>query len=308
MRCPRTATLWLALLSAGCAPEPTRPEIAPGSGPSASPEQPPATETSKEQKALDPATLYARIQEAIETTTALQVDATDPLGEGAGGFDSDPRLPRDRIDCMTWLQWVLALAYADPDGDHLLWMDALRYYGGVVGFDTRKHYVDRWLWMEPGPLQPIDCPETLCQRESIQLDLSGVPAARQYPCGLWRSQVHEVWMEAIPQSQLEEVVGGLDAGFYVLFGLASERYLGLYGMHSGPMAQVHPALLRVDESGAHITHASTALERVAEVELSEWVHSNRRLHRGSMIYALDPSWSPDQERLIITEESRCSVR
>jgi hypothetical protein len=98
--------------------------------------------------------------------------------------------------------------------------------------------------MEPGPLKPIEWAEALYERQGIDLELGGVPAERKYPCGLWRSQVHEVWMDAIPQANLQAVVDGLETGVYVLFGLASERYLGLYGEHSGPMAQVHPALLQ----------------------------------------------------------------
>jgi hypothetical protein len=282
-------------------------EALPEPAPQASPEPSTPDESSPPETRLDTTTLVARIEAAIALTLPLKVDASDPLGEGPGHFDSDLRLPEDRIDCMTWLQWVLALAYAGPETDPQPWMDALRYYGGVIGFDTRKHYVDRWLWMDEGPMKPVACPESLCEEEWFRLELDGLPTSREYPCSIWRPEVREVQVQTTAPEHLEELIATLDPGFYVLFGLASPHYLGLYGEHSGPMAQVHPALLYKGPQITRITHASTALERVAEVDLKEWMHATRRLHRGSVLYQLDPQWDPSSAVLQVTPESRCQL-
>ena len=115
-------------------------------------EAPPQAELSSDliELPLQGDELNQRIAAAIEQTRDLQVVYTDPLGEGPFHFDPDPLLPGDQIDCMTWLQWVLALAYAGPDGDPALWLQALRYYRSTIGFDTRKHYICL-LYTSPSP-------------------------------------------------------------------------------------------------------------------------------------------------------------
>jgi hypothetical protein len=308
MRCIRPFILWLSLIASGCAQvvvpaaeDPSDPVLP------ISPERKTPDESSTPAPLLDTATLVTRIEAAIALTIPLAVDASDPLGEGPGHFDPDPRRPENRIDCMTWLQWVLALAYAEPETDPQPWMDALRYYGGVIGFDTRKHYVDRWLWMDGGPIEPVACPEALCEEEWVQLELGGLPASRGFPCSIWRPEVRETRIQTTSPENLEELIATLEPGFYVLFGLASPHYLGLYGEHSGPMAQVHPALLHKGAQTTRITHASTALERVAEVDLSEWLDATKRLHRGSVLYQLNPEWDPSSAVLQVTPESRCQL-
>ena len=281
------------------------------SGVSASPTEPSATATLQRvpeppPPSLSPEVLTERIAAAIEQSRSLIVDYQDPLGEGPFHFDPDPLLPADRIDCMTWLQWILAQAYAGSSPDPEPWLRALRYYGGAVGFDTRKHYVDRWLWLEPGPMRAVDCGEH-CRAELIQLDPQQLIATREAPCPLWRGDVTAVEVQFIPQDELAEVMSALEPGFYVLFGVATERYLELYGS-SGPMAQVHPALLHVSAEGLTVSHASTALERVATVPIAEWMHAVRNLHRGTALYALDPSWSLSSTPLVIEEEERCPRR
>jgi hypothetical protein len=73
--------------------------------------------------------------------------ARDPLGEGPGARpDPDPLFRRDRVDCVTFVEQVLAEAMARASQDHLALLTRLRYRGGVVGFATRNHYmVSDWL-------------------------------------------------------------------------------------------------------------------------------------------------------------------
>ena len=59
----------------------------------------------------------------------MHIELSDMLGEGEGGWDSDPRVPSASLNCMTWLQWVLAMAYRPTD---LSGLDAIRYYNSEV--------------------------------------------------------------------------------------------------------------------------------------------------------------------------------
>ena len=95
-----------------------------------------------------------RLEKAIaQSKDNIRIELQDMRGEGEGAWDSDPRVPTNTLNCMTWLQWVLALAYM-PETPQLA-LDAIRYYNSEPYFATRKHYIDRWLMLEPGPLQPI---------------------------------------------------------------------------------------------------------------------------------------------------------
>lgn len=71
--------------------------------------------------------------------------ALDPLGEGAGP-DPDPRIDRRRVDCVTFVEQVLAEALAPTPEAILPTLLRIRYRDGVVGFARRNHYfVADWL-------------------------------------------------------------------------------------------------------------------------------------------------------------------
>lgn len=71
--------------------------------------------------------------------------AESPLGEGAG-HDTDPRLRWDAVDCVTFVETVLALA-AVPSLDALLpVLDDVRYGEGVPAYAARNHFVEaQWV-------------------------------------------------------------------------------------------------------------------------------------------------------------------
>jgi hypothetical protein len=68
-----------------------------------------------------------------------------PLGEGEG-FDPDPRLRWDRVDCVTFVEESLALALSRTPEEVLSWLDAIRYRAGHVAYASRNHLMEAdWL-------------------------------------------------------------------------------------------------------------------------------------------------------------------
>ncbi len=68
-----------------------------------------------------------------------------PLGEGTG-FDADPRLRWDRVDCVTFVEETMALSLARRPEEVLPLLDAIRYRGGSVAYKTRNHLMEAsWL-------------------------------------------------------------------------------------------------------------------------------------------------------------------
>src|SRR5215218_8871341 len=75
----------------------------------------------------DPA-FNKRVEAALEGTRHIQVVYQDVLGEGPGSWDPDPRYPNGQVNCLTWLQLVLAEAYGHDPQEKLQVMDRLRYF------------------------------------------------------------------------------------------------------------------------------------------------------------------------------------
>ena len=61
-----------------------------------------------------------------------------PLGEGAG-YDPDPLVRWDAVDCVTYVEQVLALANAPTSSSSLPVLLDLRYRDGRASFGTRNH-------------------------------------------------------------------------------------------------------------------------------------------------------------------------
>ncbi len=235
--------------------------------------------------------LEDRVRSAVHQTRDLRVVYTDPLGEGAG-LDADPRVPAAEVDCMTWVQWVLALALG-PEEEAAARLDRLRYYGGHVDFRSRKHYLDRWLAWEPGPLARLDLsdhPARATHQVSIEPVL--LRAHRGARCPLWREDHVTFRVDHLPAEALLADAAAWPPGWYVLTGIATEKYLGLYGQDVGPMGQVHLFLLDATEAARAtggprdwpLWHASIRTGAVEEDRLGRLLDHTRTIYRGFVPY------------------------
>ena len=95
---------------------------------------------------------------ALKEMSGKKVAYSTSLGEGEGAFDPSSRYIGDTVNCMTWMQGVIASAYGETEQQRMQYLDSLRYYGDTISFGTRKHYVDRWLALESEPLITIKKP------------------------------------------------------------------------------------------------------------------------------------------------------
>jgi len=71
---------------------------------------------------------------------------SDPLGEGRGAaIDPDPMYRFDALDCMTYVEVVMALASSKDEAEFKENLRDIRYFGGVPSYFTRKHFFEHWL-------------------------------------------------------------------------------------------------------------------------------------------------------------------
>jgi D-alanyl-D-alanine carboxypeptidase/D-alanyl-D-alanine-endopeptidase (penicillin-binding protein 4) len=105
----------------------------------------PATARMPALPATSPA-IAARIERVSRAYLGVPY-CRDPLGEGSGGeVDRDPLMDRRRVDCLTFVEQVLAEATAARPADVPARLQRIRYRDGAVGFRTRNHFtVTDWL-------------------------------------------------------------------------------------------------------------------------------------------------------------------
>ncbi len=71
----------------------------------------------------------------------------DPLGEGRRGrFDRDPLFSFQRVDCVTFLEEILALSFQSDLSQAIQLAQYLRYNGGRIDYRYRRHLpLSQWL-------------------------------------------------------------------------------------------------------------------------------------------------------------------
>lgn len=68
---------------------------------------------------------------------------SDPLGEGPGAdIDPDPLFRFDALDCMTFVEEVMGLAFSDDADDFAAVLQAIRYHRATATYAMRNHFVE----------------------------------------------------------------------------------------------------------------------------------------------------------------------
>lgn len=232
-----------------------------------------------------------------QTHPHQKVQYTDMLGEGEGFFDDDPRILWDDVNCTTWWQQVIAKGYAQTDREEVRILDRIRYYDGVIGYGTRKHFLDRAMDLDPVPFRNIDTQNyLLCmpdQKKSVQLDTERFTQNKSYQCPLYQpKRIHSSFSYFSPNALLS-CVPNIPSGIYLIFPIAMDRYIEVWGKESGPMGRVHGLILDKDGTSANVYHASIQEKKVHGMTLLEYVSSGAAgLFEGYQIYMLESNFPP----------------
>ena len=243
---------------------------------------------------LSSAVAQPNMQEALEVFQQKKVDYSSHLGEGEGHFDSASRAIDSNINCMTWLQGVLAYAYGTNEEQRQAYLDSIRYYDSTISFGTRKHYVDRWLYLEPHPLIPYR--STSCapdQSSVLSLDRKRFAENNGYTGSFYQENQFNIPVEYHSTESMNTCLRDLEEGYYVLFFLANDAYLQIWGKH-GAMGQVH-SLIVERNTGIQIHHASMDYGKVVTEEWSVLRDRLSVVSKGYTLYRLDPLWVPKKE-------------
>ncbi len=242
-----------------------------------------------------------RFTELINSTSDVKVVYADVLGEGPDGWDPYPRYPQKTVNCLIWIQLLISEIYGKGLPDKTPIMDRVRYYGGHVGFSLRKHYIDQWMAFEPEPLRRVDLNgRGITERMLVQITPRVLVNHHRFPCPLYRMDHTSFTLEYTTREGLLRWAKSMRGGYYIMFSVASEAYLELYGKSSGPMGLVHPMVLKLDPMpqgaperslhGAMIYQASISTQCVHADGLESFIERMKELYLGFAVYELDPHW------------------
>ena len=241
------------------------------------------------------------LKAALQRWRGVSVVYHDTLGEGAGAWDGDPREPGPdtSLNCITWLQVVLADAFTHSPQDMAYLLHNFRYFGDWPSFATRKHYNEHWIYGDSAPLTSLE--EVECQPDDlrqIHLDLPRFTHVTHTPCTLSDRAESDFTLGVLQFPSLLSCLKNVEPGPYVLFPVPSKRWLRDYGQKVGDMGVVHGLLLWVSpgsaaqdedplESRYQITHASISLRRVENLSLGAYLDYSQYIIDGFVIYKID---------------------
>ncbi|TPW36349.1 N-acetylmuramoyl-L-alanine amidase-like domain-containing protein [Oecophyllibacter saccharovorans] len=189
---------------------------------------------------------------------------------GANGLGGGPGKPEvltvdlTRVDCLSYLEYVTALTFAQDMQSFLHWLVQIRYFNEIVSWPTRRHFFSDWLHPAPRLADSVsrhlspDCHFTikaLNRRENGTLWLADVPVFLQQ-------------VDWLPVSALTpNVLGELKTG----------DLLGSYTPQAG-LDVTHTGFAIVTEKGVLFRNASSlpAHRCVSDTPLDAYMHMRKR--------------------------------
>ena len=245
--------------------------------------------------------INSEFSKAIASTRQLRVVYEDILGEGPDAWHPGPRYPSDKVNCLTWLQLVISEIYAATGAPKQLLLDRLRYYGGHVGFATRKHFIEHWLAFDPQPLVRTSFREIAEPKHHRSvIEPFRFAAYRNFEAPFYHMHRTTFQFEYYDQHAFGEVAKRAPAGFYVVFAVPTPRYIDRFCENVGPLGLVHAIILELTNRSVRecprsltqcfIHHASVPQKSVVVERLDAYFEKSIPMHQGYVIYQLNPEW------------------
>jgi hypothetical protein len=207
------------------------------------------------------APLGQRIAVWADLAAVDAVYAADPLGEGPGAApDADPLCDFARVDCVTYVEQVLALAQSKSQADFAEMLKRLRYKDGLVDFRARNHYfVSDWLPANAWCVRDVtaevggETVKTMTKTIARKAFFAGKGVTSDVPD-------EQATAAYIPREAVGTVLGRLKEGDVAIFVMSTP------GIIAG-----HVGLLRAQKGTVCLQHASQTERRVVTVPLERYL-------------------------------------
>lgn len=160
----------------------------------------------------------------------------------------------DGFDCVTYIETVLALAYASSVDDFIEWLRKIRYENGSIHWAMRNHYMTQWLRNNEreGAVHRVSMRALpIVSRERILNSIPGLPSRRTR-------------VKCVPKSAMRRLAPRLQSGDLIFFA-STRKNLDVF----------HAGIIVLDGQTTLMRHASRSAGLVVEQELSEFLKANR---------------------------------
>jgi hypothetical protein len=186
-----------------------------------------------------------------------------PLGEGIDSeYDRDPLINFKSVDCMTFVEQILALTISKSYEEMYAKLIKIRYRDGMVSFKTRNHYtVADWLpankWFlddvteKTGGDNLSEMTKTIDKKKFFENNGFPELGVDEIPITLTT--------KFIPSDQRVDIPSGA-----VIIFLQNEP--GIFSMHMG--------FVIIKDGEQYLYHASSTIKMVVKVKLKDFLDKN----------------------------------
>jgi hypothetical protein len=110
--------------------------------------------------------------------------------------------PLDGFDCVTYIESILALAFASKVDNFVEWLRKIRYEQGRVQWERRNHYMTLWIRnnIREGIIKPVSMPAVpILSRERVLNVVPGLAA-------------HRTRVKCVPKAAVQRLAAHLQSG------------------------------------------------------------------------------------------------
>jgi hypothetical protein len=160
----------------------------------------------------------------------------------------------DGLDCVTYIETVVALARASSVDDFTGWLRKIRYERGVIQWEKRNHYTTLWIRnnIRNGILKPVSMPAVpTISRDRVLNVVPGLAPQRTR-------------VRCVPKPALPRLERYLQSGDLIFFA-STRKHLDVF----------HAGIIVRDGKRVLMRHAARSEGLVVEQELSEFLKANR---------------------------------
>jgi hypothetical protein len=160
----------------------------------------------------------------------------------------------DGFDCVTYIESILALAFASNVDDFIEWLRKIRYERGRIQWERRNHYMTLWIRnnVRNGIVRPVPMPAApVLSRERVLNVVPGLAAQRTR-------------VKCVPKAAVPRLAAHLQSGDLIFF-VSTRKHLDVF----------HAGIIVRDGKSMLMRHASRSQGGVVEQELSEFLKANR---------------------------------
>jgi D-alanyl-D-alanine carboxypeptidase/D-alanyl-D-alanine-endopeptidase (penicillin-binding protein 4) len=162
--------------------------------------------------------------------------------------------PLDGLDCVTYIETILALARASTVDEFIGALRRIRYERGCIEWKRRNHYMTQWIRnnIHEGIIRPVSAPAIpLVSRQRVLNTVPGLAA-------------QHIRIECVPKRAVVRFAAYLRSGD-VMFFVSTRKHLDVF----------HAGIIAHDGKNTRMRHASRSQGGVVEQELGEFLDANR---------------------------------